>query len=581
MSMLTPEQVPTAVGHAHTLAAYLADRGLNAKPFHQIWPPVGDGELVLTEVSVSISLPGITPRIGCVVHVREHPKGRTFWWAWPRKCPGPEDRVYFHLIRPVGECRALAAAIDRDLWRKARTRLAPGGPGAAAGAASDPAVLVHVGQRLHSLVSRTMEAMDRVERKVEDPDLLHDLFAIDHLVTLNRRMAERLAVLGGRTARRSRKPVLLSTVLRQAVAEVEDFQRVRVELPDTEVALLGHAGPDIIHLLAELVENATVFSPPHTLVVLRATTAPDRADLDGAGHDGAGLGSAASDGLCITVEDQGLSMSAAKLAAANKMLACPQELDPHEKMKQGQIGLLVVGLLAARHHLQVELRPHPATRDQATQNQASGIQAGEAQARGIQAVVWVPGTLLIGRQPSAVAASPLPALPGPPAPLPAGFAEAPAPAPAASATPDPRPALPVTTSPHPPPALPRRRPAHDPIPAPTTAPGATAGAAGPPVPGTAAPARVGSRPVPEAESDRPALPRRRPAPPRDLLAESPTEPPAEPVERAVGDRPSRPSRPADAGLMGRYTRGLRRGQDTAPPQTPPWPPPGSARDRTG
>ncbi|MFJ4990379.1 hypothetical protein ACIP9H_42160 [Streptomyces sp. NPDC088732] len=135
-------------------------------------------------------------------------------------------------------------------------------------------VFVYIARRLHVLVSRALEALSEAERDVEDPELLHRLFTIDHLVTRTRRAVESLAVLGGETPRRVRKPLLLSTVLRQAVAEIEQYPRVRAVLPGTELALPGYVGPDVIHLLAELVENAARFSPPETQVILRAEQVP-------------------------------------------------------------------------------------------------------------------------------------------------------------------------------------------------------------------------------------------------------------------------------------------------------------------
>ena len=139
---------------------------------------------------------------------------------------------------------------------------------------ADREVLVAIGRRLHALISRAVEAVTEVERQVEDPDLLHEIFRTDHLLILLRRAAARLAVLGGETARTVNWPVPLATVLRQAAAEVEQYRRVTVGLPATDVALPGHAGPDVIHLLAELVENATKFSPPTTQVVMRTVPNP-------------------------------------------------------------------------------------------------------------------------------------------------------------------------------------------------------------------------------------------------------------------------------------------------------------------
>ena len=199
----------------------------------------------------------------------------------------------------------------------------------------DREVLVYVGHRVHSLVSRMLEHLKATEREQEDPDLLDDLYRVDHLATQLRRAAEKLAVLGGHTARRANSPMPISTVLRQAMAEVEDFTRVRLTIPDDDVEIPGYAGPDIIHVLAELVENATKFSDPDTTVLL--STAPTPA------------------GLSIEARDRGLPLTTEKLERLRRILAAPHQISPREQVRQGQIGLLVAARLAARHGLRIEL----------------------------------------------------------------------------------------------------------------------------------------------------------------------------------------------------------------------------------
>ncbi|MBM7092791.1 ATP-binding protein, partial [Streptomyces sp. S12] len=113
--------------------------------------------------------------------------------------------------------------------------------------------------------------LDELENEIEDPDLLKGLFHVDHLATRIRRHAENLAVLGGAVSRRQwSNPVSMTEVLRSAIAEVEQYSRVKL-VPPIDGTLRGHAVADVIHLLAELVENATVFSAPHTQVLLRAS----------------------------------------------------------------------------------------------------------------------------------------------------------------------------------------------------------------------------------------------------------------------------------------------------------------------
>ncbi|RSS53560.1 sensor histidine kinase, partial [Streptomyces sp. WAC06614] len=131
-------------------------------------------------------------------------------------------------------------------------------------------VFVNLARRLQSLVHREISLLDDLEDTVEDPDLLKELFHVDHLATRIRRHAENLAVLGGAASRRQwTRPIDLSEVLRSAVAEVEQYTRVKV-VPPAGGTVRGHAVADVVHLLAELIENATVFSAPDTDVVVRA-----------------------------------------------------------------------------------------------------------------------------------------------------------------------------------------------------------------------------------------------------------------------------------------------------------------------
>ncbi|WP_308207816.1 sensor histidine kinase [Actinomadura madurae] len=175
-----------------------------------------------------------------------------------------------------------------------------------------------------------------MERRTEDPSELSDLFRLDHLATRMRRHAEGLVILAGKSAGRGwRRPVPLVDVVRGAVAEVEDYPRVRVQ-PLPRIALLGSAVADVIHLLAEVVENATTFSPPQSPVRV-------------SGHP-------VASGFAIEVEDRGLGMTEEALRAANERLANPPEFDPSDS---AQLGLFVVARLAQRHDITVTLRPSP------------------------------------------------------------------------------------------------------------------------------------------------------------------------------------------------------------------------------
>ncbi|MFI1562709.1 ATP-binding protein [Streptomyces sp. NPDC020490] len=197
-------------------------------------------------------------------------------------------------------------------------------------------VFLNLARRLQSLVHREISILDELESEIEDPDLLRGLFHVDHLATRVRRHAENLAVLGGAVSRRQwSHPVPMTEVLRSAIAEVEQYSRVKL-VPPIEGELLGHAVADIIHLLAELVENATVFSAPHTQVLLRA-----------------GLVTA---GLAVEVEDRGLGLPAGEQAKMNALLADPDQVNVAGLLADGRIGLFVVSQLARRHGITVRLQ---------------------------------------------------------------------------------------------------------------------------------------------------------------------------------------------------------------------------------
>ena len=336
-------------------------------------------------------------------------------------------------------------------------------------------VFVHIARRLQVLVSRALDALADAESDVEDPDLLHTLFVIDHLVTRTRRALESLAVLGGETPRQVRQPLLLSTVLRQAVAEIEQYQRVRVVMPSSRLMLPGYAGPSVIHLLAELVENAAKFSPPETQVIMRAEEVPA--------------------GLVVEIEDRGLPMSPEKRERMNQLLAAPDDVDVQVQLADGQTGLLVAARIAQQHGIRVELR----------RNLMGGTQA----------VVVLPGALLVAPkavQTPASAEAPAPSRPAVPVQARAADAgqrdmQRPQTAnPAGTVLPRrPRPstAAPAASGPHPEghPPLPRRDTSYQPLPAPT---GHRNRRAAPPTAGLMAAFTQGQQQAQTAAAERPA-----------------------------------------------------------------------------
>lgn len=197
-------------------------------------------------------------------------------------------------------------------------------------------VFVNLARRLQSLVHREISLLDDLEDTVEDPDLLKELFHVDHLATRIRRHAENLAVLGGAASRRQwTRPIDLSEVLRSSVAEVEQYTRVKV-VPPAGGTVRGHAVADVVHLLAELVENATVFSAPDTDVVLRAERV--------------------TAGIAVEVEDRGLGMPPEEAHRMNALLGDPDQISVRHLLADGRIGLFVVSALARRHGIAVELK---------------------------------------------------------------------------------------------------------------------------------------------------------------------------------------------------------------------------------
>jgi hypothetical protein len=178
--------------------------------------------------------------------------------------------------------------------------------------------------------------LDAMERRASDPDELGDLYRLDHLTTRMRRHAEGLIILSGAAPGRAwRNPVRLVDVLRAAVAEVEDYTRVTV-VTMTQAALAGPVVADVIHMIAELVENSTVFSPPNTPVRL--------------------TGDMVARGFAVEIEDRGLGLNEEKLAEINDRLANPPEFDLSDS---DQLGLFVAGRLAKRHDIKIAMRLNP------------------------------------------------------------------------------------------------------------------------------------------------------------------------------------------------------------------------------
>ncbi len=214
------------------------------------------------------------------------------------------------------------------------------------------AMFVSLSRRSQSLVERQIRLIDELEQGEQDADRLSNLFRMDHLATRMRRNSENLLVLAGHeTVRRWGKPVSLVDVLRAAVSEIEQYERVTMNVqPGTSVA--GNAVNDVVHLLAELLENATSFSPGDMPVKV-------------AGH------LLNSGGVLLDITDQGVGMGSEEMAHANWRLENPPVVDVAVSRR---MGLFVVARLAARHGIRVRLR--------------------QPELGGLTALIWLPDTLI-------------------------------------------------------------------------------------------------------------------------------------------------------------------------------------------
>jgi signal transduction histidine kinase len=200
-------------------------------------------------------------------------------------------------------------------------------------------LFINLARRNQSLLDRQLELIGDLEQRERNPDGLSDLFQLDHLATRIRRNAESLLVLSGDDPpRRWGRPVPLSEVVRAAAAEIEDFGRVEV-LVNEHLEVTGRAVADLAHLLAELIENATTFSPPTADVRVRSHLAP----AQGARY-------------VLSVEDTGIGMKPDELDAANELLAESPEVDLR---RSSMLGFHVVSRLAKRYGIEVRLAHTP------------------------------------------------------------------------------------------------------------------------------------------------------------------------------------------------------------------------------
>ncbi|MEU3459781.1 nitrate- and nitrite sensing domain-containing protein [Streptomyces sp. NPDC006733] len=285
---------------------------------------------------------------------------------------------------------ALAAERDSLLQQREAARAVPAGNGSDRTGAHT--TYVNLSLRTLGLVERQLALIEGLEDREQDPDRLETLFRLDHLATRMRRNSENLLVLAGteHSHGAAAKPVPLVDVARAAISEIERYERVRIQaLPTGQLA--GHAADDASHLVAELLDNATAFSPPHSEVQLAGWMLENGE-------------------VMLSVEDQGIGVPPERLAELNALLTDPEPAAPGNATG---MGLYVVARLAARHGIRVQLR--------------------EQQQGGIAAVVVLPGRLLPAARPddapanpvqAAIAGEPLPE-PGVPEALPTAAGPAP------------------------------------------------------------------------------------------------------------------------------------------------------------
>ncbi len=254
------------------------------------------------------------------------------------------DPIDVDSLDEIGEVARAFDQVHREALRLAATEAALRG--------NINAMFVNLSRRSQSLIERQIGLIDNLEQGEQDSERLANLFQMDHLATRMRRNSENLLVLAGHTiSRRWNQPVALIDVLRAAVSEIEQYERITLNV-QSGIAVRGQAVNDVVHLLAELAENATSFSAAEMPVAI-------------SGH------LLSSGGVLLDITDQGVGMGAEEMAHANWQLDNPPVVDVAVSRR---MGLFVVGRLAARHGVRVRLRPA-----------ASG---------GLTALVWLPDEVI-------------------------------------------------------------------------------------------------------------------------------------------------------------------------------------------
>ncbi|SOD64069.1 Signal transduction histidine kinase [Streptomyces zhaozhouensis] len=262
--------------------------------------------------AAEVRLPGVTRRLEAGEHVDMETEA-------PRLEYGDDEIGRIGRSLNTLQREATSAAVERSYTRRGVSE-----------------VFVNLARRNQVLLHRQLQLLETMEQRSQDSEARVDLVRLDHLSTRMRRNAEGLVILSGAApARQWRKPEHLSELVRAAVDEIEDFERVEIRrLPPLVVA--GGAVADLVQLMAELLENATVFSPPHTAVQVSGERVPH--------------------GVTLEIHDRGLGMTPEALREANRRLS---EITEFQLSDTDRIGLFVVARLAERHHVKVALRESP------------------------------------------------------------------------------------------------------------------------------------------------------------------------------------------------------------------------------
>ncbi|MEU3948671.1 nitrate- and nitrite sensing domain-containing protein [Streptomyces sp. NPDC029526] len=201
-------------------------------------------------------------------------------------------------------------------------------------------IILGIARQSQNLVNLQLSKLDALERRHTDPDVLKGLYELDSTASQLRRYEENLVIVSGeRPGRTWSRPVALIDILRSAVGEVAEYQRVEVQTEEEDIAIAPPAVADVIHLLAELIDNATAYSPAPSPVAVRAAMV--------------------AKGLAVEVEDRGLGLSEEDYASFNAQLATPPQFDVVALADDLRLGMFVISQLAHRHGIAVTLRPSP------------------------------------------------------------------------------------------------------------------------------------------------------------------------------------------------------------------------------